>query len=119
MWAAIWSRPGTWAGDTIQPINTAGLLGMAIGSVTLGWLGDRIGRKKSYFACLVFLFIGSVLCYLAAKGGTPENATETLRQMTIWRFVTGLGMGGITPLAHDVDLGMDLDRACAASLWRS
>jgi MFS transporter, AAHS family, 4-hydroxybenzoate transporter len=85
--------------DTIQPINTAGLLGMAIGSVTLGWLGDRIGRKKSYFTCLVFLFIGSVLCYFAAKGGTPENATETLRQMTLWRFVTGLGMGGITPLA--------------------
>ena len=85
--------------DTIQPINTAGLLGMAIGSVTLGWLGDVIGRKRSYFACLVFLFIGSVLCYLAAKGGTPANATETLRQMTIWRFVTGLGMGGITPLA--------------------
>ena len=85
--------------DTIQPINTAGLLGMAIGSVTLGWLGDVIGRKRSYFACLVFLFIGSVLCYIAAKGGTPANATETLRQMTIWRFVTGLGMGGITPLA--------------------
>jgi len=83
----------------LGPINTAGLLGMAIGSVTLGWLGDRIGRKKSYFACLVFLFIGSVLCYYAAKGGTPANATETLRQMTMWRFVTGLGMGGITPLA--------------------
>ena len=72
---------------------------MAIGSVGLGWLGDRIGRKRSYFACLVFLFIGSVLCWHAAKGGTPENATETLRQMILWRFVTGLGMGGITPLA--------------------
>ncbi len=83
----------------LGPINTAGLLGMAIGSVTLGWLGDRIGRKKSYFTCLVFLFIGSVLCYLAAKGGTPANATETIREMTMWRFVTGLGMGGITPLA--------------------
>jgi AAHS family 4-hydroxybenzoate transporter-like MFS transporter len=47
----------------------------------------------------VFLFIGSVLCYFAAKGGTPANATETIREMTLWRFVTGLGMGGITPLA--------------------
>jgi AAHS family 4-hydroxybenzoate transporter-like MFS transporter len=83
----------------LGPINTAGLLGMAIGSVTLGWLGDRIGRKRSYFTCLVFLFIGSVLCYYAAKGGTPANATETIREMTLWRFVTGLGMGGITPLA--------------------
>src|SRR5262245_50263156 len=83
----------------LKPINTAGLVGMAIGSVTLGWLGDRIGRKRSYFTCLVFLFIGSVLCYVAAKNGSPANATETLRNMTLWRFVTGLGMGGVTPLA--------------------
>ena len=83
----------------LGPINTAGLAGMALGSVTLGWLGDHIGRKRSYFTCLVFLFIGSVLCYLAAKGGTPANASGTIFWMTIWRFVTGLGMGGITPLA--------------------
>jgi AAHS family 4-hydroxybenzoate transporter-like MFS transporter len=83
----------------LGPINTAGLLGMAIGSVTLGWLGDRIGRKRSYFTCLVFLFIGSVLCWWAAKGGSPANAVETIREMTLWRFVAGLGMGGITPLA--------------------
>jgi AAHS family 4-hydroxybenzoate transporter-like MFS transporter len=83
----------------LGPINTAGLVGMALGSVTLGWLGDRIGRKRSYFTCLVFLFIGSVLCYVTAKGGSPANATETIRTMTLWRFVTGLGMGGVTPLA--------------------
>ncbi len=82
-----------------SPINTWALIGMAIGSVGLGWLGDRIGRKRSYFTCLVFLFIGSVMCWHAAKGGTPENAAETLKQVTFWRFVTGLGMGGITPLA--------------------
>jgi AAHS family 4-hydroxybenzoate transporter-like MFS transporter len=86
-------------GAILQNINYAGLAGMAIGSVGLGYLGDRIGRKRSYFACLIFLFIGSVLCWHAARQGTPENAAETLRQMTMWRFVTGLGMGGITPLA--------------------
>jgi MFS transporter, AAHS family, 4-hydroxybenzoate transporter len=83
----------------LGPINTAGMLGMAAGSVTLGWLGDRIGRKKSYFICLVFLFIGSVLCYFTAKSGTPATAMATIDRMTIWRFVTGLGMGGVTPLA--------------------
>ncbi|MEJ0100744.1 MAG: MFS transporter [Pseudomonadota bacterium] len=87
------------ASAALGPINTAGLLGMAIGSVSLGWLGDRIGRKRSYFTCLVFLCIGSVLCWHAAKSGTADTATESLRMMTIWRFVTGLGMGGITPLA--------------------
>jgi AAHS family 4-hydroxybenzoate transporter-like MFS transporter len=87
------------SGAVLQNINLAGLAGMAVGSVTLGWLGDRIGRKKSYFTCLIFLFAGSVLCWHAATNGTPETATETLKQMTLWRFVTGLGMGGVTPLA--------------------
>jgi AAHS family 4-hydroxybenzoate transporter-like MFS transporter len=83
----------------LGPINSAGLLGMAVGSVALGWLGDRIGRKRSYFTCLVFLFVGSVLCYHAAINGSGATAAEDLREMTLWRFVTGLGMGGVTPLA--------------------
>lgn len=73
----------------LTPINTAGMLGMATGSVLLGWLGDRVGRKKAYFTCLAFLFLGSVLCYYAQSVGT----------LTTFRFVTGLGLGGITPLA--------------------
>ncbi|HWL61215.1 MAG TPA: MFS transporter [Steroidobacteraceae bacterium] len=87
------------ASSMLGSINTAGLLGMAIGSVGLGWLGDRIGRKRSYFTCLFFLFVGSVLCWQVARAGTAETAEESLHWMTIWRFVTGLGMGGITPLA--------------------
>ena len=87
------------SGAVLQNINLAGLAGMAVGSVTMGWLGDRIGRKRSYIICLLFLFAGSVLCYYAAKQGTPENAMATLKQITLWRFVTGLGMGGVTPLA--------------------
>ena len=83
----------------LGPINTAGLVGMAVGSTALGWLGDRIGRKRSYFTCLVFLFIGSVLCYITAKHGNATTALASIHQMTIWRFVTGLGMGGVTPLA--------------------
>jgi MFS transporter, AAHS family, 4-hydroxybenzoate transporter len=87
------------ASSMLGSINTAGLLGMAIGSVGLGWLGDRIGRKRSYFTCLVFLFVGSVLCWQVARTGTAETAEKSLYWMTICRFVTGLGMGGITPLA--------------------
>src|SRR5688572_33508323 len=32
----------------LAPINSAGLIGMALGSVVLGWLGDRIGRQRAY-----------------------------------------------------------------------
>lgn len=73
----------------LTPINTAGMLGMAVGSVALGWIGDRIGRKKAYFTCLAFLFLGSILCYYS----------QGVASLTTFRFVTGLGLGGITPLA--------------------
>jgi AAHS family 4-hydroxybenzoate transporter-like MFS transporter len=63
--------------------------GMALGSVLLGWVSDRIGRKKAYFSCLALLFIGSLLCYAAPNFGL----------LATFRFVTGLGLGGITPLA--------------------
>ena len=63
--------------------------GMALGSVLLGWISDHIGRKKAYFSCLALLFVGSLLCYGAANIWT----------LSTWRFITGLGLGGITPLA--------------------
>lgn len=74
---------------SLNPINTAGLAGMAIGSVGMGWLGDVIGRKRSYVLCVLLLFIGSLLCYFA------QNVT----QLWLFRGLTGLGLGGVTPLA--------------------
>lgn len=73
----------------IQPVNTAGLIGMAIGSVGLGWLGDIVGRKKAYVSCLALLFIGSLFCYQA----------QTVSELFWWRLVMGFGLGGVTPLA--------------------
>jgi AAHS family 4-hydroxybenzoate transporter-like MFS transporter len=73
----------------LGPVNSAGLIGMAVGSVVLGWLGDRIGRKRAYVTCLAFLFVGSLLCYFASS----------IRELTAWRLVTGIGLGGVTPLA--------------------
>jgi MFS transporter, AAHS family, 4-hydroxybenzoate transporter len=72
----------------LAPVNSAGLIGMALGSVALGWLGDRIGRKRAYVICLAFLFTGSLCCYYAAG----------VRELAGWRFVTGIGLGGVTPL---------------------
>jgi MFS transporter, AAHS family, 4-hydroxybenzoate transporter len=83
----------------LQPMNTATMIGMAVGSVSLGWLGDRIGRKRAYIACLVFLSLGSVASYFVAQNGSAEHAQEGLRQLWWWRIVAGLGMGGVTPLA--------------------
>lgn len=75
--------------QAIQPFMQAGLLGMAIGSVLLGWLGDRVGRKIAYVGCLALMGIGSAFCYFATS----------INELWFWRVVMGFGLGGITPLA--------------------
>ena len=73
----------------LTPAVTASMVGMAIGSVLLGWAGDQIGRKSSYIICIAFLAVGS---FFSAHA-------NTLTDLTIWRVVTGIGLGGVTPLA--------------------
>ncbi len=73
----------------LAPVLTGSMIGMAIGSIVLGWLGDRIGRRSSYITCLAFLFAGSLLSAYAT----------TLWGLFTWRVLTGIGLGGVTPLA--------------------
>ncbi|MCL2330333.1 MAG: MFS transporter [Phycisphaerae bacterium] len=65
------------------------LCGAAVGGIIFGWMGDRFGRTKAMAA--------SVLCYsafaaIAFYARTPE-------ELLLWRFLTGLGIGGLWPNA--------------------
>ena len=75
--------------ELLGPVLAASLAGMGAGSIVLGWFGDRAGRKIAFCTCIALLALGSASSALA--GG--------LTQLVIWRFVTGLGLGGATPLA--------------------
>ncbi|WP_334185119.1 MFS transporter [Novosphingobium sp.] len=61
------------------------LIGMALGSVVLGGLADRIGRRPTVLACLVIMAGGMAL---ATTAGSVVN-------LSIIRLVTGLGIGGM------------------------
>jgi len=61
------------------------LIGMAIGSVLLGGVADRIGRRPMILGCLVTMMGGMLLA------ATSANITQLL----IWRVLTGLGIGGM------------------------
>jgi benzoate transport len=61
------------------------LLGMAIGSLILGNVADRIGRRPTILGCLVFMALGM---YMAS---TSSNVVE----LSVWRVFTGLGIGGV------------------------
>lgn len=73
----------------LAPVLSAALVGLALGSVTIGPLADRLGRKLLLCAA-VFLFGLSSL--ISASAGSLEA-------LVTWRFITGLGLGAAMPLA--------------------
>lgn len=60
-----------------------GLIGYAVGSIVIGGISDRYGRYRVLIATLTITAIGSFL-----------DATATgVVSLTLWRFVTGIGVG--------------------------
>ncbi|WP_016745570.1 MFS transporter [Rhizorhabdus wittichii] len=68
-------------------ILSAGLAGMALGSLFLAPLADRVGRRPITLASLSVITLGMLL---ASQAGSPA-------QLTAWRLLTGLGVGTIIP----------------------
>jgi len=73
-------------------VLSAELVGMGFGSVLLGGLADKIGRRPAMLICLVIMAVGMYLAH-SAGGVTP---------LTIWRFITGLGIGGMLAATNAV-----------------
>jgi MFS transporter, AAHS family, 4-hydroxybenzoate transporter len=67
----------------------AGNFGLLLGSLCVGWLGDRLGRKPVIICCAATFGLFSLLSALA-------NSPEKLAGL---RFLTGLGLGGGIPVA--------------------
>jgi len=61
------------------------LVGMALGSILLGGVADRFGRRPTILACLLAMAVGMF-------GAAHAGAVPTLLS---WRLLTGLGIGGM------------------------
>lgn len=72
-------------GGELGLLLSAGLVGMAIGSLVLGPFADRLGRRP--------MLILSVA--LSAAGMLFSASAANAWQLGLWRVVTGLGVGGI------------------------
>ncbi len=72
----------------LAPVMTAGVIGMAVGAMSLGLLGDRLGRRPT--------ILGAVLLFACATLATAF--AQNVTQIVSLRFLAGLGMGGATPL---------------------
>jgi len=61
------------------------LIGMAAGSIFLGGVADRIGRRKTMLGCLITMAVGMLMV----------PVVEGLVGLSFWRVITGLGIGGM------------------------
>lgn len=78
-WALSPARLGT--------LLSAGLVGMTLGSLVLGPVGDRFGRRPLVLLCLLMISLGMLL----------SAFSQTFIQLTATRILTGLGIGGMLP----------------------
>ncbi|WP_315838443.1 aromatic acid/H+ symport family MFS transporter [Bradyrhizobium prioriisuperbiae] len=75
--------------SALGPVLSAALFGLAAGALSTGPLSDRFGRKR--------MLVASVLVFGAACLGSAFAVD--LQQLTILRFVTGIGLGAAMPNA--------------------
>jgi benzoate transport len=61
------------------------LVGMGLGSIFLGGVADKIGRRRTLLGCLVVMTAGMLMA-TRAKG---------VYDLSVWRVFTGLGIGGM------------------------
>ncbi len=68
------------------------LIGMALGSIVLGGLADRIGRRPTMLGCLLLMTLGMFMV----------TAAKQILELEVWRFITGLGIGGLLASSNAV-----------------
>ncbi|HKD70385.1 MAG TPA: MFS transporter [Candidatus Binataceae bacterium] len=73
----------------LSPTDSSLVLGFsflmtAIGGVSFGLLGDRVGRKPVIVATTLIYAVGTLLC----------STAHSLAALVAWRTVAGLGIGG-------------------------
>jgi len=61
------------------------LFGMGAGSIFLGGVADKIGRRRTLLGCLIVMSIGMLMATQA----------RNVYSLSIWRVITGLGIGGM------------------------
>ncbi len=61
------------------------LIGMAVGSVLLGQVADRIGRRPTVIGCLIVMALGMF----------STSQVTSVEMLTLTRLFTGFGIGGM------------------------
>ncbi len=70
-------------------VATVGLLGVMVGALAVGPVSDVVGRRRTLLACVLAFSVLGAACALA-----PDPTT-----LGVLRFVAGVPLGGVVPVA--------------------
>ena len=73
----------------LGPVLSAALFGLAAGALSAGPMADRFGRKRVLVVSVLMFAVASLASAFAAD----------LSQLTVLRFITGIGLGAAMPNA--------------------
>lgn len=71
-------------------VGSLAFAGMLVGALGAGYLADRLGRRRTILWCTLWFSLFTALCAVATS---PEV-------FGLFRFVAGLGLGGLVPSAN-------------------
>ncbi|GIQ78273.1 MFS transporter [Bradyrhizobium sp. RD5-C2] len=75
-------------------VFTAGALGIMVGGFLFGSLADRIGRRPSFIIGTLLFSVMTLSTVLAT----------TVTHLAVFRFIAGLGIGGVTPICFALNV---------------
>jgi len=71
-------------------------MGAVFGQLVFGYIGDLVGRNRA-------MFLTNLFCVVGAAGSATitwkKNEAVLYSSIAIWRFILGMGVGGVYPLS--------------------
>jgi MFS family permease len=80
------------APDGLGAVLSMELIGMGVGSLLFGGMADKYGRRPTILGCLLLMAIGM---FAATTSTSPQT-------LSIYRVITGLGIGGMLSATNAV-----------------
>lgn len=82
--------------DWVEGASEAGIfIGAVCGEIGFGYLGDYFGRSEAMIMAMLIAFLGTFISAFFSFGG-PTAVYSTI---ITFRFMTGIGLGGMFPLS--------------------
>jgi len=82
-------------------VSTSCLVGAIMGQLSFGYIGDCLGRGPALQLTMILSILGAIVSAFAVPLNSSDQSS-VFTFLTITRFVLGLGVGGVYPLAATI-----------------